>query len=305
MKKTLAVAAFATFLSFTQMGCIKGMLADGQIKSTREASGAADTIADYELARNAASAGILQFEGMHRLRPDNPDALYLLMKTWTSYAYAFAQDDYEVAIVAGEDDKAEYHKKRAKLAFDRAISYGIELMGKYAEGFDEAKKKKPALKAWLEQHFDEKEDIDPIYWVGTAWLARVNLFKDDPDYVAEVYVAVTMLEHVIKVAPQYADHGAVVGVAAFHARSTMAEMDESQKMFEDALAKTKRQVLLHHYNYARTYACSKGDKPLYEKLMNEILSAEDPEPRYRLQNAIAKRKAKRALGKVFMSDCAW
>src|SRR5688500_3987153 len=132
---TLFVAALALGGS---TGCIKSMLLNGQIKSTRIGSGASNTIGDYELARSASQAAMMQFEGMHRLAPDNQDALYLLMRGWAGYGYAFASDDYEVADLAGDEAAAEYHKRRAKLAFDRAISYGIELISKKAEGFDGA-----------------------------------------------------------------------------------------------------------------------------------------------------------------------
>ena len=47
------------------------------------------------------------------------------------------------------------------------------------------------------------------------------------------------------------------------------------------------------------------DKELYEKLLNEVLSAEDPDPNLRLQNAIAKRRARRALTRPAMEDCGF
>src|SRR5262249_25486434 len=88
-----ASTLLAITLALSGTGCIKKSLLNGQIEATRTGAGAADTIADYDLARAAASAGLLQFEGMHRLAPDNEDALYLLIKGWAGYGYAFAEDD--------------------------------------------------------------------------------------------------------------------------------------------------------------------------------------------------------------------
>ena len=157
----LLVSAFA----LGNVGCVKKMILNSTIASTRIGAGAADTIGDYELARSAASAGMMQFEGMHRLAPDNEDALFLLMKGWTGYGYAFASDDYEAAVLAEDDTAAAYHKKRSKLAFDRAIAYGLELMGKESEGFKEAADKdSDTIKAWLKKHFDEKEDAEVLFW---------------------------------------------------------------------------------------------------------------------------------------------
>lgn len=305
MRSSLLLTVLVASLSFGSTGCIKKMLLNGQIESTRTGSAAADTIGDYEVAKAAASAGVVQFEGMHRLAPDNKDALFLLTKAWTGYGYAFAQDDYEVAMLVGDEPNAEYHKKRAKLAFDRAIAYGLELLGKRDEGFAGAKKNADSINAWLKSNFDETSDAEILFWVGSAWVARVGLLKDEPEYVADLFVGVAFLERSRELNPEYMAWGATSTLGAYHARTAMAELDESKKLFEQALEKTKRKALSVHVNYATRYACNKNDQALYEKLLNEVLTAEDPDPNLRLQNTIAKRRAKRALTKAGMEDCGF
>jgi hypothetical protein len=291
-------------LALGNTGCIKKMILDSTIASTRIGSGAADTIGDYELARAAASAGIMQFEGMHRLAPNNEDALFLLLKGWTGYGYAFASDDYEAAVNADDDKAAEYHKKRARLAFDRSVSYGIELLSKQATGFEEATKNADTLRAWLTKGFTDKEDAQNLFWLGSAWLARVNLLKDEPEYVAKLFVGVAVLERSRELDPALMAYGATSTLAAYHARSAMAELDQSKTMLDDVLAKTERKSLGVQLNYAK-YACAKSDQALYEKMLNEVLTSEDPDPNLRLQNTIAKRRAKRALTKAAMDDCGF
>lgn len=303
------LARLGTFLlagafALGNAGCIKKMLLNGQIASTRIGAGAADTIGDYELARAASSAALMQFEGMHRLGPDNEDALYLLMRGWAGYGYAFAMDDYEAANVADDEKLAEYHKKRAKLAFDRSISYGIELISKKATGFEEATKNADTIKGWLKKEFEEKEDAENLFWLGAGWLARVNLLKDDPAYVAKLYVGVAILERSRELDPTYLQYGATATLGAYHARSAMAELDEAKKLLDEALEKTKHASLGVQLNYAR-YACAKSDQALYEKMLNEVVNSEDPDPNQRLTNTIAKRKAKRALTKAGMEECGF
>lgn len=285
-------------------GCISKIMLDKQISATRTGAGAADTIGDYEVARGAAAAGVLQFEGMHRLAPDNEDALLLLLRSWAGWGYAFAQDDYEVATLANDEASAEYHKKRTKLAYDRSNAYGLELLGKRDQGFAGAKKNADTIKAWLQKHFDEEEDAETLFWLGSAWLARVNLLKDEPEYVAELYVGVAMLEQSRAIKPDFMAYGAASTLAAYHARTAMAELDEAKKLLDMALEKTQRKSLGILVNYAR-YACAKADQALYEKVLNEALAAEDPDPNLRLQNVIAKRRAKRALHKSAMEDCGF
>lgn len=299
---TLLVGA----LALGNGGCVKKMILNGQIASTRIGSGAADTIGDYELARSAASAGLLQFEGMHRLAPDNEDALFLLMKGWAGYGYAFPMDDMEAALIAGDDDTAEYNAKRAKLAFDRSIAYGFELLekGHGIEGFKEATKNADTMKAWLAKHFDDKEDAVPLFWIGSAWLARVNVMKDDPELVAQLFVGVAFLERSRELDPTYMSWGATSTLGAYHARSPMGELDEAKKLIDTAIEKTEKKALGVNINLAK-YACAKHEQALYEKALNDALAAEDPDPNLRLQNTVAKRRAKRMLKKAAMEDCGF
>ena len=162
----------------------------------------------------------MQFEGMHRLAPDNEDALFMLMRGWTGYGYAFAMDDYEAAFLAEDDAAAAYHQKRAKLALDRGISYGLELIGKKADGFEAASSKDAdTINAWLKKNFTDKEDGENLFWLGSAWLARVNLLKDERQYVAKLFVGVALLERSRELYPEYMSWGATATLGAYHARS--------------------------------------------------------------------------------------
>lgn len=305
MRTKLLTALLVGTLAVGNAGCVKKMILNSTIASTRVGSGAADTIGDYELARSAASAGLLQFEGMHRLAPDNEDALFLLMRGWAGYGYAFPSDDYEAAVLAEDDTLAAYHQKRAKLAFDRSIAYGLELMGKEADGFEAAADKDAdTIKAWLKKNFEDKENADVLFWTGSAWLARVNLLKDQRQYVAKLHVGVALLERSRELDPEYMAWGATATLGAYHARSPMAELDEAKKLLDLALEKTQHKALGVQVNYAR-YACAKNDQALYEQMLNEVVNAEDPDPNLRLQNTIAKRRATRALSKAAIEECGF
>jgi TRAP transporter T-component len=289
----------------TQLGCIESMLTNGQISATRRASGAFGTIGDYELARSAASAGLVQFEGMHRLAPKNADALFMLASGWAGYGFAFAEDDMEVAEVAGNDELAEYHKKRALLAYDRAVAHGLDLLGQKDAGMPAARKNADTLKKWLTETFTDKEDAAGLFWTGYAWLLRTQLLRDVPEVVADLFVGVSLIERSVELDPEFMHRSGIVALAAYHARAHFAELAESKRLFDDVLAKTQHKSFVVQLTYARTYACVTVDRKLYETLVNEVLSAEDGDPEQRLNNTIAKRRAKRLLGKQRMMDCGF
>jgi hypothetical protein len=303
MRSFVSLVALSSALMLT--GCIKKMLTDGQIESTRKASVALNSIGDFEMARGAAQGGLAQFEGMHNLAPTNEDALFLLTKGWVSYGFAFVEDEYEQAADAGDDDLADYHRKRARMAYDRAVFYGLELLAHKSDGFDAARKNEETIKKWLDENFDSKDDAENLFWTGYSWLARVNVAKDDPAIVGELFIGVAMLEQSVKIDPYVNNWAGTTALAAYHARTAMSEMDQAKQLFDLALAKTGGKNLLVQANYGLRYACMKGDKALYEKLLNEVLAADDPDPNQRLTNTIAKRRAKRGLTKAHMENCGF
>ena len=304
MHKAILSLAVAFGLAF-QTGCIKSTLANGQISATREAAGAFETIGDYELAKSAAMAGMVQFEGMHKLAPDNEDALFMLMQGWTGYGYAFAEDDREAAMEAGDDDLAEYHRKRARMAYDRAIFYGVELLTHHDKGWNDARRNDALFKAWLKENFDDKDDAELLLWMGNAWLARVQLNADEPALVAELFIGIAFLEQSLRLDPAVQHYSAMTNLGAYHSRTVEAEPVIAKQMYETAIAKTGRKTLIALVSYAKGYACVRAERPLYEKLLNEVLAADDPDPDQRLTNAVAKRRAKRYLGKKTMMDCGF
>jgi hypothetical protein len=291
-------------LGMASTGCLSAILADGQIGATREASDAFNVIGDYELARSAAQAGLVQFEGMHRLRPNNTDGLFLLTQAWVGYGFAFPQDDYEDAVDRNDDDAAAYHKGRASLAYDRAAFFGLELLSHTDKGFAAAKRNDELMRKWLNANFTSRDDALNLFWTGYAWLARVDLSKENPELVADLWIGVDMIERSVAIDPTVEHYSGTVALAAYHARPA-GEPEQSKQMFDLALAKTERKNLIVQYTEAVSYACAKGDRTLYESLLNEVVSAKDPDPNQRLPNMIAQRRAKRSLGKQRMMDCGF
>jgi len=293
----IAVAAVAA------SGCIKSTILNGQIKGTRDGSRAIDTLGDYEVARTIAFAGLGQFEGMHALAPDNDDALFLLTKGWAASAFAFIEDDYELAVDADDEARADYHRARARAAYDRAILYGIELLQRKAPGFDKAKNNVVSMKQYVAKF--SKDDALNLLWIGQAWLGKANMSKEDPAVVAELHVGEALVERSVELDEtlQYASGRAALG--AYHARTAMAELDQSQKQFARAIDLTGGWAHMSKFQLARTYYCMKGDKASYEKTLREIVDAPDVLPEQRLQNTVAKRRARRYLGKSRMANCGF
>ena len=301
MRSHMLILSLTTAVGLSSIGCINKTLLDGQIRSTRYAAGSGDTVPDYDAGKGAVVAGLGQFEGLHALGPDNTDSLYLLAKLWTIYGNAFVEDDMQAAQDAGNEELAEYQRNKARMAYDRAVFYGLQLLGQKADGFQQARKNQATLDKWLAENFTDKEDAPNLLWTGSAWGARVGLMAGDdeegPGFVAELFIAASLLERAAALDPSAEHYGAPLALASYHARSTMAEPDEAKKIFDDVLEKTKGKTLLVQLNYGIKYACVKGDGALYQSMLDKVLQAGDTDPEERAANAVAKRLAKRWLGK--------
>lgn len=299
-------AICAAGISISTTGCLKKVLLDGQIRGTLQGSAAVNTLHDYEVARGVALAGVGQIEGMHYLAPENTDALFMLTKSWAGISFGFIEDDYEMAYEKGDDVMAEYHLARARAGYARARYYGIELLDMNAKGFDEAKVNDEKMRAWLVKNFNDPDDAEMLLWVGYAWIGHVSASKDIPAIVGELYVGFELVRRSVELdeTVQYATGHTIL--AAYHARTAMSELDESKKDFERALQLNGGKFLPTKLNYAQRYYCAVGDRAKYEQLLNEVIAAPDDLPEARLQNTIAKRRARRYLGnKVWQEECGF
>lgn len=297
--------ALAGALSLGATGCIKQLLTDGQIEGTRTGSAAVDTVGDYEVANAAAFAGLAQFEGMHYLAPNNENALFLLTKGWAGATFGFIEDLMEQAEDDGGLDSPAYlyQQSRTKAGYDRAIYYGSELVEKKSPGFAAARKNDIAMKEWLKGF--SAEDVPNLFWLGYAWVAKVNAAKDDPAVVGELYVGVAIMERIVELDESYLYGSAHTVLGAYHARTATAELDESKKHFDKAIQISNGKLLLPKVQLAAKYYCMKIDKESYVKILTEVVEAGDTMPEQRLQNTIAKRRAKRYLGKERLKACGF
>lgn len=289
-------------LALGSTGCIKAMLINGQIEGTRQGSVAFDRFADFEAAEYAAANALVQFEGMLELSPGNEDALFMLTKAYTGYAFGFIEDHMEQAEDRGDRAGAAYHKQRARTAYKNAIAHGLVLLGAADKGFEAGKSNEATLDAWLKQHYQDAEDAPNLFWTGYAWASLTNISKDDAEAVASLYVGVALVRRSVELDPSYNAHSGQIILGGYHARTASAELDEAQRLFEEALTATGRKFLLAQFTYANTLACARADAATYDKLLREVIAAEDPDPSQRLSNMVAKRRAQRWLAPKRMFD---
>jgi hypothetical protein len=301
--------AFATYLAVLACtGCMNMAVADAGISAAYAGARSIDTIQDYEIGRNVVEANIGQIEAFHSLSPGNVTGLFLLTKGWTATGLAFLEDEYADAYQAGNTELAEYQLRRERAAFARARYFGVEGIGHHASGFDAASRNANTIHDWLEKNFDSRSEAPLLLWTGVAWVAHAAAAArdDDSGAVGELYIGVELVQRSVELDPaiEFALGETILG--AYHARSALAELDESKMHFDRALSLNHGRFLMTKILLAQRYYCLRRDRASYERTLKEVLSEPDSLPEARLQNAAAKRFAYRYLGnKIWQEECGF
>lgn len=287
-----AVSMGGCSLRRTAVNTTVSVLAEGDI--------VARSYFDWESAGAATPAGIIQFEGMHLISPDNEELTLMLVKAYMAYAYGWVMDAYEVALHNGDFAEAEHHKQRAFLMYSRARDLALRAVEQRDPEIRQHLTLPPKeLAAYLDKKFDD-DDIAPLFWLMMSWTSSINNSPHSED-LADMAQLRVIAAWVIARNPGYEDAGALVFLGGFESSMPKAVGGDPAKgkaYFERALELTQRKNHIVLINYAMLYAVNAGDRELYVSLMREIIEAPDQGAPFRMSNKVARRRAMRALQRV-------
>jgi TRAP transporter T-component len=294
---TLAVSLLASACDMTTL------TAHSSAGLFRRASVAFDEQFDYELARQAAPGFILQFEGVLRVVPEDQDVLFSACKAWSSYAFAFIEDEMLAAEARGDLVEADRQRARARRMYARARELGLRLLEQIAPGTLAATKAGPAaLARFLKQELKEPAAASALFWTGYAWGVEIDISRDDPSLVADLELTRVLVERSVELDEQYQQAGGHTFLgydAAILSPALGGNPESGRQHFERALSLTGRKALLVQVNFARSYAAQTQQRELFVSLLNEVLAAPDGEgDESRLANQVARRRAERLIAQV-------
>jgi hypothetical protein len=184
--------------------------------------------------------------------------------------------------------------ERAKMFYQRATDYALRLIrqdGKLAKAFDGSVDE---LKAELTTR--GKEDVPGIFWAAFGMGGYLNLALNNPDAIAMLPKTEAMMRYVAAVDSSFYYAGADVFLGAlFGSRAKMlgGNPDLSRQHFERALRINGGMFLMTHVYFARSYAVQTLNETLFDELLATVdRTSLDVIPKFRLGNAIAKKKAR-------------
>jgi hypothetical protein len=271
-----------TVAAFLFEGCIQtialrsmGGILDNGLAAFNEES-------DIQLAHEALGSNLKLIEAMIKSDPENEHFLIFAAQGYNSYALAFCEDD---------------SVERARVFYLRAKEYGMRVLNKNKK-FREAmngdiEKFREAVKTF------DKDDVPAIFWTAFSWGSYVNITRTDIAGLADLSKVQALIEFVAEKDPSFYYGGAYLflGVIEGTTPKTLGgNPDKAKEYFDKCMAINGGKFLMTQLYYAKAYAVTTLDQPLFESLLKQIEDASvDDVPEIRLANVVAKQKARKLL----------
>jgi hypothetical protein len=285
-------------------GCSFSKLAADQTAGLLDqAAPALDGFWDYDLAGVGTPGAIMQLEAFLSVTPDNERLALNLAKAYVGYAVGWVEPEYEQAYAAGDMDKSDRLRQRARLLYLRARNLALRTLRVRDDGIDKvlASHDNAKLEAYLKDEYTDKDDVAPVFWAGMAWGAAINMSLDQPDLIAELPVAKAFVLRAKELDDGFFNGGVYVFLGAMESAFPKAmggDPEKGRDYFEQGLRRTERRNHMLLVNYARVYAVNTQNRELYVKLLTEVIESGDLGQSVRLSNKVARRRAERYLAQT-------
>ncbi|RME89952.1 MAG: hypothetical protein D6767_07630 [Candidatus Hydrogenedentota bacterium] len=297
-------------VGFLASACsIKKMAIRQMVGTMQESKKVFEQENDLDLAEVALGSNLKLLEGLQVHDPENAQLNLFLAEGYSSYALAFVEDKFEQYEYTDED-KADYHRKRAINFYNRARKYAGIVLADLLDVDDPNKipeLEDKDLKARLDKL--DKDDIAAVFWYAMSWGSATNLDRENMEALAQLSKIEMMMAKVKEWDPSFYYAGPYMFEGVYYGSRTKmlnGDPERSVKAFKKALEITKKKFLIIPYFYAKTYCVQYQNQKCFEENLNYVIETPaDILPEQILANTLAKRKAERLLklkDELFLSD---
>jgi len=237
-------------------------------------------------AKHAGPGMLAMLEGFLVSDPENETLLGLAVELFTSYAYAFAEEE---------------DTQWAQSLYEKALTYGSRLLDEEIE-FSKTRKAGDieAFKAELAKL--DKEQLPTLFFTGEAYGGLINTSLDDFGMIEQLEFVLAMMQRVIELDETFYHGGAylVLGTCwGSRGKDIGGKPELAAKYFEKGIEIGKGRFLLSRVAYARYYLVTTQQREAFLKTLKEIVEDEGPDQKSLiLANAIARRRARRLIDDV-------
>ncbi|UCG95993.1 MAG: hypothetical protein JSW31_10130 [Burkholderiales bacterium] len=278
-RSLLLVAAIA---AAGVVGCAS-VVSSATTRMAQNLSAAVLNQTDPETVRQGAPAYLLLIDSLIEDDPDNGGTLRAGARLYVAYAAAFVTD-----------------QQRAQLLTARAMDYaGRALCRDFSAACAPDARRPDAFAAALESA--TRADVDTLYTWGIARAAWIQARSGDWEAIADLPKVESAMRRVVALDEGY-QHGAAHGIlgvlATLRPEALGGRPEEGRRHFERAIELSGGSDLMGLVRYARHYARLVFDRPLHDRLLQQVMAAQTARPGLTLSNTLAKEQARRLLAEA-------
>ncbi len=274
------VPSFYILISFLLLSGCSFFISSATVDMTENLSQAILNNNDLDTVEAGGPAYLLMVDSLLYRNPDNESLLRGAANIYTAYTTVFVKD-----------------KARAKKLTEKALSYALRAICI----------RRPKTCRFREVNFQEFnktistleiKDVPDLFTLASAWVAWIQMHREDWNAVAEISRVEAIMKRVIELDEFYQDGGAhlYLGVlTTFLPPALGGEPDVGRRHFERALEISKDKNLMVKVLYAQHYARLMFDQKLHDRLLSEVLAAKVDVPGYTLGNTLAQQRARELM----------
>ena len=235
---------------------------------------------DPETVEAGSASYLLLIDSLIEGDPQNENLLLAGSKLYGAYSAAFVKDPERLKRLA---HKARDYIDRALCAHDERLCNLLE------RPYDEFTTAIKILKV---------DDVPLLFASGSTWAGWIKANSSDWTAIADLAKVKAVMERVVELDETYS-HGEghlYLGVFATLLPPAMGgKPEEGREHFERAIQLSAGRDLMAKVEYARRYARITYDRPLHDRLLQEVIDADPVAPGLTLSNVLAKRQARELL----------
>jgi predicted anti-sigma-YlaC factor YlaD len=251
---------------------------------------------DPELIKAAAPFSLKLMESLLAESPRHPALLAAAASGFTQYAYAFVQEEADVA-EPNDLAAAEALRTRARRLYLRAKGYGLRGLEVKHPGFEAALLANPRPTAANVT----KADVPLLYWTAAAWASAISLSKDNPEIVGQIPAMEALIDRALELDETYAQgaiHSFLISYEMSRPGAPGDPAARARKHFERAVELSQGSDASPYVALAEAVTIQTQNLKEFESLLARALAINpDARPESRLVNTVMQKRARWLLSR--------
>jgi hypothetical protein len=254
--------------------------------TTRLAENVSAAVLDQEdvlIVRDGGPAYLIALDGLIQGDPEDQNLLLAGARLYSAYASAFVAEPARVKRLTA----------RAKRYGERAVCLRRPSLCDPAKiPFDEFERELARVKP---------RDVDALYGLGSAWASWVQANSSDWNAIADLPKVQVLMERVVLLRPDHEAGGAHLHLAVLYTlrpESMGGKPELGRRHFESAIELSHGRNLAAKVLFARQYARLVFDRPLHDRLLNDVVNSDPKQTGLTLSNVLAQEEALELLADV-------